>query len=266
MELSILPPVIFTVGPLQITSGHLALLLITVVLIIFGIISGKRASMIPSRSQVIIELIFNWFYDKVRMSTPLKYQKMNFYLVITMFLMILFSNFFSFLPVLTQITYEGKQLFFTPTAHLSLPLVLGIFIIGLAQVMAFVIAPLKHIGNYLRFHEFLKVRSVKDFFMTAIDVFLGLMDIIGEIAKVVSISNRLFGNMISGILMATVIMALSFYTQFLAPVPFYLLGFLAALIQAIVFALLAALFFGSTLQAVMGPDGPSIVKKEEEIA
>lgn len=252
MELSILPPIIATVGPLNITSGHMALFLITLFLIPFGIWMGRSASLIPSRTQIVIEMVFEWFYQKVEMSTPKKYRKMNFYFVITMFLMIFLSNFFGFLPVLSQITYEDKMLFFTPTAHLSLPLVLGIFIIGLAQLMALAIAPFKHIGNYIKIHQFLKVRSLKDFLNTCIDVFLGFMDIIGEIAKVVSISNRLFGNMISGILMSAVIIGLSMYTQFLAPVPFYALGLLAAVIQAIVFALLAGLFFGSTLEAVVG--------------
>ncbi len=251
MEISILPENIAQFGPLTITAGHTTLFLITIVLIIGGILMGKNASIIPSRSQVVIEIIYNWFNDKVTMSTPKKYRKLNIYMTLTIFLMVIFSNFFGFLPIFSQITYEGKQLFFTPTAHLSLPLAIGIFIIALAQIMALIIAPFKHIGNYIKIHQFLKIRSIGDFFNTCIEVFLGFMDIIGEIAKIVSVSNRLFGNMISGILMSAVIIGLSYYTQFLAPIPFYALGFLAALIQAIVFALLCGLFFGSTLEAVM---------------
>lgn len=251
MNLSLTPDTIVQIGSLNITSGHTTLFLVTVFLIILGIWMGNKSTIIPSRLQVFMELIVDWFKEKVEMSTPKKYRTLNLYLTLTIFLMVLASNLFGFLPVFSQITYEGKYLFFTPTAHLSMPLVLGILIVGLAQLMALIIAPFRHIGNYIKFHEFLKVRSFSQLFNTCIDVFLGLMDIIGEIAKVISISNRLFGNMISGILMSAVIISLSFYTQFIAPIPFYALGLLAAVIQAIVFALLSALFFGSTLQAIM---------------
>lgn len=261
MNISLTPPTLFTVGPLNITSGHTTFFLVTLFLAVVGIIVGSKSKIIPSRTQMLFEIIIDWFKEKIEMSTPKKYQNLNLFITVTIFLVILASNLFSFLPFLSQITYdnikpefmetfEGDYLFFTPTAHLSLPLALGIFIVSLGQIMALFVSPLRHIGNYLKFHAFFKVRSIGDLFNAAIEFFLGLMDIIGQFANIVSVSNRLFGNMISGILMTAVIMGLSFYTQFLAPVPFYALGLLAAIIQAIVFALLSSLFLGSALDAV----------------
>lgn len=262
MNISLTPPTLFNIGPIGITSGHTTFALVTIVLIVMGFFVGKNVSVVPGRLQIIMEMIVEWFHEKIKMSTPKKYQKLNLHITITIFLVVLFSNLFGFLPILSQITYdavkpefgsvfEGNFLFFTPTAHLSLPLALGIFIVGLGQLMALIIAPIRHIGNYIKPHLFLKVRSFGDLFNAGIEFFLGLMDIIGEIANVISVSNRLFGNMISGILMSAVIIGLSYYTQFIVPIPFYALGLLAAVIQAIVFALLSSLFLGSTLQAVM---------------
>ncbi|QQR83756.1 F0F1 ATP synthase subunit A [Candidatus Peregrinibacteria bacterium] len=251
MSLSILPSTIAQIGPFAFTSAHAALLLVSVFIVLLAIKIASSADVIPTKLQLVMEMIIEWFQEKVDMATPKKYRKLNLYMVLTIFLMILFSNLLSYLPVLSEIEYNGEDLFFTPSAHLSLPLMLGILAVGLAQLIALVSHPFKHVGNYIKFHKLLQVRSAKDLMMAVIEVFLGLMDIIGEIAKMVSVSNRLFGNMLSGMLMSTVIIGLSKFTQFLAPTPFYALGLLSAVIQAIVFALLSGLFFGSTLQAVV---------------
>lgn len=250
IEINLAPDIITKIGPLNITSGHMGLFLVTIFLALYGFVNGRKASVVPSRIQVFNEMIINWFDEKVKMSTPKKYQKLNLTLTLTTFLIILVANLISFIPIIGQIKYDEAFLFYTPTAHLSFPLVLGIFLIGLGQLIALFSSPFRHIGNYIKFHEFLKVRSLSDFFNACIEFFLGIMDIIGELAKVISISNRLFGNMLSGVLMTIVIVELSEFTQFLAPIPFNILGLLAAVIQAVVFALLSALFFGSTLEAI----------------
>ncbi len=250
MDLSVTPNIVFALGPINVTSGHLGLMFLSTVLLIWAFYTRAKADLVPTRSQVFFEAVFEWFDEKVIMSTPERYRKFNFAMAVTLFLMILLCNFHSFYPFLDYITYNGERVFSTPTAHMSMPLALGLFVVLLSQAIAIITHPLKHIANYIQFHKFLKVRSVPQFFNTLIEVFLGLLDIIGEIAKIVSISARLFGNMVSGALMSAVIIGLSAYTQFIAPIPFYALGFLAALIQAVVFALLASLYFGGTLAAV----------------
>ena len=50
------------------------------------------------------------------------------------------------------------------------------------------------------------------------------MDIVGEFAKIVSLAARLFGNVFAGEVMVAVISGLSAYTQFVVPLPFYVLS------------------------------------------
>lgn len=250
MELGITPINIFAIGPVNVTSAHMALMLVTLTLIVFALWMNRTIDIVPNRWQVAMEAILIWFEEKVVLSTPERYRAMNLYFMVTIFLMMILANFFAFFPVLSQITYGSQPLFTTPTAHMSLPLVMALFMIGLAHMIALLTHPFRHIGNFIKISSILKIRKLKDIGNALIEIFLGLMDIIGEIAKVVSVSARLFGNMVSGDLMSKVIIGLSIFTSFLAPVPFYALGFLAAMIQAVVFSLLAGVFLGSTLSAV----------------
>ena len=75
--------------------------------------------------------------------------------------------------------------------------------------------------------------------MKPVNFFLGLMDIISEIAKIISLSFRLFGNMFAGQILATVVIGL---VPYIIPIPFALLGVLTAFIQAAVFSILVLIF------------------------
>ena len=70
-------------------------------------------------------------------------------------------------------------------------------------------------------------------------VFVGLLELIGEFAKVVSFSFRLFGNIFAGEVLLLIMMTL---VPLLAPFPFILMEFFVGFIQALVFAMLTLIF------------------------
>ena len=72
-------------------------------------------------------------------------------------------------------------------------------------------------------------------FTAFIELFVGLLEIISEVAKVISLSFRLLGNIFAGEVLLSVMAAL--FAAFL-PAPFMLLELLVGLIQAGVFAML----------------------------
>jgi F-type H+-transporting ATPase subunit a len=123
----------------------------------------------------------------------------------------------------------------------------------LAHVLALMKSPLRHIGNFIKIDAFFKIRKLKDIPQAFLDFFLGLLDIIGEVAKLVSISTRLFGNMFAGEVVVGIIAGLMFATQFVIPIPFIALGILAGFVQAFVFALLGTIYLASALQGVERP-------------
>jgi F-type H+-transporting ATPase subunit a len=65
-------------------------------------------------------------------------------------------------------------------------------------------------------------------------------------AKVISVSCRLFGNLFAGDVMVAVIISLSKFTEFIVPIPFLFLGIFSGFVQAFVFTLLSLQFVSST--------------------
>jgi F-type H+-transporting ATPase subunit a len=250
MELAIVPRILTSIGPFAITSAHLSAFLVTVVVLLIAFLCTRKLSLVPSRGQVVFEFITVWFWEQVVMVCAPRYRSYVLSVVVTLFLFILVANYFSLYPLLSSVVYNDGPLLTTPTAHLSLTLALGLFVVLSGHIIAFVKRPIGHLGNYIRIAPLFKVRSFSDFTQALISLFLGFMDIIGEFAKIISISCRLFGNLLSGDLMSLVIINLAFFTQFLVPVPFYVLGLFSALVQAVVFSLLSVQFLSSVLSSI----------------
>ena len=104
-----------------------------------------------------------------------------------------------------------------------------------------------NLPKYVDLPVFLLVKA----FDIIISVFLGLLEIVGHLAKIISLSFRLFWNVTSGwILLAMLIGAMSglsmslvgFDFPILGPIILYLQEMLVAFIQALVFPLLIAIF------------------------
>jgi len=90
--------------------------------------------------------------------------------------------------------------------------------------------------------KFSKLAYFKKFinFSSPIMFFVGILETISELAKIISFSFRLFGNIFAGEVLLAVI---AFLIPFLMPVPFYGLEVFVGFIQALVFAMLSLVFF-----------------------
>jgi len=86
--------------------------------------------------------------------------------------------------------------------------------------------------------------------MKVIDLFVGLLELISEFAKIVSFTFRLFGNIFAG---AVLLFVMSFLVPFFVPLPFYGLELFVGFMQAFVFAILTLIFM-SMATVGHGPD------------
>lgn len=76
--------------------------------------------------------------------------------------------------------------------------------------------------------------------MKVINIFVGLLEIISELSRVIAFGFRLFGNIFAGeIVLAT----MAFLITFFLPLPFYVLEVFVGLVQAVVFMMLTLVFF-----------------------
>ena len=75
--------------------------------------------------------------------------------------------------------------------------------------------------------------------MNPIFLFVGILELVSEVTKVISLSFRLFGNIYAG---EVVLHTISSLFAFVAPIPFLLLESIVALVQALVFSMLTMVF------------------------
>jgi F-type H+-transporting ATPase subunit a len=90
----------------------------------------------------------------------------------------------------------------------------------------------------------IKITGFKDYIsrylsLNPINLYIGALEVIGEITKIISLSFRLFGNIYAG---EVVLHTVSGIFAFVFPLPFLLLEVIVGLVQALVFSMLTMAF------------------------
>lgn len=132
---------------------------------------------------------------------------------------------------------EGHEKFVpllrAPSADLNMTFALAIATMVMVQIWG-----VRFLGGSY-FRKFFNA-SGPNGFMKGIAVFVGILELISEFARVLSFGFRLFGNIFAGeIVLAT----MAFLIAYLIPVPFYMLEVFVGFVQALVFMMLALVFF-----------------------
>ncbi len=256
-DISITPDVMFYIaGLIPVTSSHIGLFFITMTLALLSVYFYRTASLVPTGLQIIFEEIYNWFMEKVELAFPdPKRANKAMLLIMSYFLVLVSANLFGLLPLINSMFIRAANghevfVFHSPTSHFSMTLAFTLITLVITHAIALMINPLKYIGNFVKIIPILKARSWGGFMQAMLDFALGLLDIIGEIAKLISLSCRLFGNILAGELMVIVIMGLSVATQFFVPLPIIILGIVSGVIQAVVFSLLSLNYISSAIASV----------------
>jgi len=193
---------------------------------------------IPGRFQafmeIIVEGLFN-FFDSV-VQDPKKTRRF-FPVVATIFIFLVLGNWMGILPGVGSITIEGAHeghlmaipLFRSMNADVNMTLAIAIVSVVMTQV--FGIATLGILPLAGKFF----VAPWRD----PIGSFVGILELIAELAKMISFTFRLFGNIFAGEVLLVVI---SFLVPYVAPLPFLGLEIFVGFIQALVFAMLTLVF------------------------
>lgn len=119
------------------------------------------------------------------------------------------------------------------TADLNTTLALAIISVLVTQVMGVSYLNLKYFTKFLNFSS-------------PIMFFVGILEFISEVGKIMSFAFRLFGNVFAGEVLLAVV---TFLTKVVVPMPFYGLEVFVGFIQALVFALLTTVFFNMATQS-----------------
>jgi F-type H+-transporting ATPase subunit a len=163
------------------------------------------------------------------------------------FLFILVSNWMSQIPGTGSFgIFKGAE--FIPilrpaTSDLNLTLAMAIFVVVLSHIAGIAtIGFFKYANKFIKLgdiYQAVKSLSPLKIFVAVIEFFVGLLEVISEVAKMVSLSLRLFGNIFAGEVLLTVIGSL---VAFFVPLPFLALELLVGVVQAMVFSLLTLVY------------------------
>lgn len=249
--INVAPVSLGQVGPFQITNATFTTFAVFFLMIVFAFFVRRKAGIKPTRMQMLFEIVLDFIMDKMVMAFGSEKQARKFFpLFMTMFLFLVFANQFTLLPFVESVTLGETNLFRSPASHYSLPIIYALTLFVIAHIIALFTAPLRHLGNFVKIHLLFKMKSIKELPMVLLEIFLGFMDIIGEVAKVVSTSTRLFGNLFAGGIIVGIIGGITAYTQFIVPIPFIVLGILSGFVQAFIFTILWIIFLSSTMKSV----------------
>ncbi|MCZ7574128.1 MAG: F0F1 ATP synthase subunit A [Ardenticatenaceae bacterium] len=130
----------------------------------------------------------------------------------------------------------GELLPIFRTATTDLNLTLGLALISVVLVQYFGVQAL----GVSYFSKFFNLRGG---FM---GIFVGLIELASELARIISFAFRLFGNLFAG---QVLLFIMAFLVPFFLPVPFYGLELFVGFIQAFVFAMLTLVFFTTAVIA-----------------
>lgn len=227
------------VNPLTIFNT-LVVMAILWVLLWLGI---RKLSRVPGRGQMMVEVIVGAFDDLVASSLELETREQNrrfFPLIMSLFLFLLLSNFMGFFPT---------RLFEEPTADINTTLSLGVMGVSLATLCGI---RAKGIGGYTEellgpmwsqegagFGAMIAGKLSALFFFP--------LNVIGELSKIVSISFRLFGNIIGGGIIIVVVSHLVYNLVLPIPMDFFFVFFVGT-IQAFVFTMLTLTYIAVAIK------------------
>ena len=185
------------------------------ILIAFGILINLKKNILPGPFQVVGELLIKTFSDLAEESLGEELAKRYSPMICALFMFLLISNWLGILPHLEE-----------PTKDLNTTLGLGLM------------------GTFFIAHfEGIRVKGLKNYLKEYTEPFIPMipLNIIGEMANVVSISFRLFGNIMGG---SIIILVVSFLVYSIALPPFLniFFGLFVGTIQAFVFTMLTTVY------------------------
>ncbi|MBW2681189.1 MAG: F0F1 ATP synthase subunit A [Deltaproteobacteria bacterium] len=194
---------------------------VMIILIVLGFLASKGASLVPTKVQNLMEIIISAL-EEFTIDITGEEGRWLFPLLATIFLYIFTCNIIGLIPG-----------FYPPTASLNTTLSCALIVVLFTHVIGIKYHGVKYIKHFLG----------PVWWMVPL---IFPIELIGHLARILSLSFRLMGNMMGHELVAGILFALA--GLFFAPLPIMVLGIFVALVQAFVFYLLSVMYFTGALE------------------
>lgn len=237
------PEVLFHIGRVPVTNTIVNTWIAIITFLIVGLLLKKWLAVRPGKMQNFLEWVLEsicGYFDKV---TGDRKKTIKFLpLVGSVFFFILISNYLGLLPGTGSITYNHLMLLRPANTDLNLTVAMALTTVVVSHLVGlFTVGVFTHLNKFVQIGTLIKSfrHGPVAIFTACVEMVVGVIEIVSEIAKVLSLSFRLFGNIFAGEVLLTVMSSL---VAFLVPTPFMLLELFVGLIQAGVFSMLALVY------------------------
>ncbi|MEK7613952.1 MAG: FoF1 ATP synthase subunit a [Patescibacteria group bacterium] len=219
----------FPITPTLISSS-----VVVVLLLVAAFFIGRNLKVAPSKGQLAVEEVVLGVYNYVReVLEDDVLARRYFPIIMSIFVYVTAANLFGLFPFIGALGFYDEAhhgfipLLYPVNTDLNAPIALAII-----SFVVIEFAGIAALGFLKYFSKFVNFTSVIGFIV-------GIIELISEVARLITFSFRLFGNIFAG---KVLILLALFFVPYIAPVPLVLYEAFVSVIQGAVFALLTLFF------------------------
>jgi F-type H+-transporting ATPase subunit a len=242
-------PVLFHVFGLPITNTILAGWITCIFLILGCWLITRRMKLVPGGMQAAFEFVLGWVYDFCNSVAGEKNGRKFFPVICTIFLFVAFNAWLSLIPGFGSILLGDHELLRGSNTDVNTPLAIALISFVFVEFYGLKTLGIKYLRKFVNVGGFFKSighvfkgnakKGLTGLFSGVVDMFVGGLEALSELIRIVSFTFRLFGNMTAGEILIMV-------TAFLLPMAIgwmvYGLELFIGFIQALVFSGLTLAF------------------------
>ena len=195
--------------------------LVALILVGLGWLAGRRITLVPRGAQNVFELVVSGL-EEFMVDVTGEEGRAFFPFIAAIFLFILFCNLLGLIPG-----------FYSPTANVNTPLALALCTFVYTHYLGVKYHGAKYIKHFLG-----PIPALAPLFF--------IIELVGHVARVLSLTLRLFGNIMGEDIVLTILLLLA--GAFLAPLPMMFLAVFTSVVQAFVFTLLSMMYFAGAME------------------
>ena len=195
--------------------------LVALILVGLGWLAGRRITLVPRGAQNVFELVVSGL-EEFMVDVTGEEGRAFFPFIASFFLFIMLCNLIGLLPG-----------FYSPTANVNTTLALALCTFIYTHYLGIKYHGAKYIKHFLG-----PIPALAPLFF--------IIELVGHFARVLSLTLRLFGNIMGEDLVLTILLFLA--GAFLAPLPMMFLAVFTSVVQAFVFTLLSMMYFAGAME------------------
>ncbi|MFC1942217.1 F0F1 ATP synthase subunit A [Chloroflexota bacterium] len=242
-------PVLFHILGLPITNSIIASWITMVFLIVVCFLATRRMKVVPGRFQAAFEFLLGWIYDLCNSIAGEENGRRFFPIICTIFLYVAFNGWLSLIPGFGSILFGHHELLRGANTDVNTPLAIALVSFVFVEYYGLKTLGISYMRKFLNFGPLFgsigkiftgKVKAgFSGLFSGFVDIFVGVLETLSELIRIVSFTFRLFGNMTAGEIL---LLIAAFLVPWILALPFYGLEMLVSFVQALIFSGLTLVF------------------------